>query len=110
MAFTLNQHLIPLDVSADINESLEAPVADPLWTLSRQLLMGEFEAEAGGRPVQLESTWTVSPISRARIGEQTVDLEPGRPMESVVEAESSASSSTAWNSRGSRVPVFRRSW
>ena len=98
MAFTLNQHLIPLDVSADINESLEAPVADPLWTLSRQLLMGEFEAEAGGRPVQLESTWTVSPISRARIGEQTVDLEPGRPMESVVEAEGNASSSPAWNS------------
>ena len=98
MAFTLNQHLIPLDVSADINESLEAPVADPLWTLSRQLLMGEFEAEAGGRPVQLESTWTVSPISRARIGEQTVDLEPGRPMESVVEAESNASTSPAWNS------------
>ena len=97
MGSTLLQHLMPLDVSADINESLAASVADPLWTLSRQLLMGEFEAEAGGRPVQVESSWTMTPISQARFAEQVVALEPGRPMESVVEAENSAASSPAWN-------------
>jgi hypothetical protein len=97
MGRTLNQLLIPQDVSADIERALEAQLADPLWGLSRQLLLGEFEAEAGGRPAQLETTWAASPVGRAVLGESVVALEPGRPLESVVEAEDEGGSSPAWN-------------
>ncbi len=93
----LLQQLIPQDVRADIDTSLEARLADPLWGLSRQLLLGEFEAESGGRPAQVETSWSSTRVSSAELGDRRVQLAPGRPLESVIEAEDDHGDAAAWD-------------
>lgn len=97
MGSTSHQHLIPHDTRADIDRSLEAQLADPLWGLSRQLLLGEFEAESGGRPAQIETVWSSTPVAVAELGDELFELEPGRPMESLVEAEDDLGTPPAWD-------------
>jgi len=97
MGRTYDQLMLPQDVSPDIEAALEAQLADPLWGLARQLLMGEFEAESGGRPASVESAWSATPVAHATLGDRELALEPGQPLDSVVEAEEPDGSSPAWN-------------
>jgi hypothetical protein len=83
----LAQFLLPDNVSHDTRENLDAVVKDPLWFLARQWQTGEFEAENGGRPVQLDVEWTETPIDRLERAAGEVPLDPGVPLESVLEAE-----------------------
>jgi hypothetical protein len=47
------QQIHAVNISANPAEELQARVKDPLWFLARQWQAGEFEAESGGRPVQV---------------------------------------------------------
>ena len=43
--------LQPLSRNAEMKNSLQAKIYDPLWLLARQWQMGEFEGEDNGSPV-----------------------------------------------------------
>ncbi|MHB9008045.1 MAG: hypothetical protein ACYDC1_14050, partial [Limisphaerales bacterium] len=53
---------------ADLSSTTSARVFDPLWLLSRQWQMGEFQAEDAGTPVRARVRATVAPISRCHLG------------------------------------------
>lgn len=50
-------------VANDFSRSLKAEVRDPLWLITRQWQMGEFEGEDAGSPVQAKVAWTLDPIT-----------------------------------------------
>jgi hypothetical protein len=80
------QQIHACNLSANLAEESQARVKDPLWFLARQWQAGEFEAESGGRPVQVAITsrqWLLKNTSTA-------------PLESVVEAESQGDLCPAW--------------
>lgn len=77
----------------DFEPALRAPIADPLWFLTRQWQVGELRGEDTGRPVAFE-------ISTARVAVTSIQagppddprgepqrLVPGVPVEPLVEAE-----------------------
>jgi hypothetical protein len=73
----------------DFDEGLEARTADPLWFLSRQWQMGEFQAENAGSIIDVEINYRSQKISRYQLGEEEFSdlgsLSP--PMEALVERE-----------------------
>jgi hypothetical protein len=80
------QQIYASNVSANPAEEMQARVKDPLWFLARQWQAGEFEAESGGRPVQVAITsrqWLVKDASTA-------------PLESVMEAETQNGACPHW--------------
>ena len=52
-------------------EQLEARVFDPLWLLSRQWQLGEFQGEDAATPVNARLDYTVTPVSRYSLAEDT---------------------------------------
>jgi hypothetical protein len=60
--------LEPQSNGADLGLSSRARVFDPLWMLSRQWQMGEFQAEDAGSPVQVRVRATNSKLTRCQIG------------------------------------------
>lgn len=81
-----------------IGEALEARTKDPLWFLARQWQTGEFEAESGGRPVELaihSRSWAFDSITLAGTD---APLERDDPLEVAVEAETLSGDSPAWRS------------
>jgi hypothetical protein len=92
------QRLHAIDTSPDIREALEARVKDPLWFLARQWQTGEFEAENGGRPVQVQADTEEFGFESLRFkdgSEPAVD--PAMPLDFLIEAEDSGGSAPAWN-------------
>jgi hypothetical protein len=83
--------------SSDLNESLEARVADPLWLLARQWQTGEFKGNDAGSPIQVHARLTISDLSRFRPGAQSTPGESidysaeSSPLETLVERETAAS-------------------
>jgi hypothetical protein len=84
--------LEPQSSGADLGLSSRARVFDPLWMLSRQWQMGEFQAEDAGSPVQVRVRATSSKLTRCQIGgvaggaAQTLAYDPARtPLEALVE-------------------------
>jgi hypothetical protein len=74
---------------------LEARTADPLWLLARQWQVGEFRGEDAGSPVGVRVRAECAPLSRFRgegagTGSPAADLDPGLPLEAVVEREPTA--------------------
>jgi len=63
--------LEPQVTEADIATSAGARVLDPLWLLTRQWQMGEFQAEDSGSPVKARYRATSAPLSRSRVGDLT---------------------------------------
>ena len=61
--------LEPQCTNADIGTSSSARVFDPLWMLTRQWQMGEFQAEDAGTPVQARVRATASTLCRRFSGE-----------------------------------------
>src|SRR5262245_46235716 len=61
--------LEPECTSADIGTSAGARVFDPLWMLTRQWQMGEFQAEDAGTPIQARVRATSAMIARRYSGE-----------------------------------------
>jgi hypothetical protein len=88
--------LEPLDQSSDLEASLTAPIADPLWLLHRQWQIGELHANDAGSPIAVTVDYQQTRLSRFRAGPANVGTEAGTvvdydpqqlPLEVVVEAE-----------------------
>ena len=83
--------LEPLTAFADIGASSGARLFDPLWMLTRQWQMGEFQAEDAGSPVQARVRATAAPLSRCHIGTLAANAaapayDPSKaPLEAMVE-------------------------
>jgi hypothetical protein len=88
------QRLEPQTRNPLLEDALSAPVADPLWLLGRQSLVGEFDGRDAGSPVQVDAELTSRPVSAYRLGGVDVpDVEIGSygpedtPLETIVERE-----------------------
>jgi hypothetical protein len=93
-SITTWSRLEPLDQSADLEASLSAPVADPLWLLHRQWQLGELEGNDGGSPIAITVTRTETPLAAYRLGDpratggSRIAYDPdASPLEPLVEAE-----------------------
>jgi hypothetical protein len=81
--------LEPLDQSSDLEASLTAPIADPLWLLHRQWQLGELDANDAGTPIAVTVEHEQTPLASVRLGDAGVrPYDPDRlPLETAVEAE-----------------------
>lgn len=84
--------LEPQSVSGDPLPGLEARVHDPLWLLTRQWQLGEFQAEDVGSPVSVQVTVSTSELSAFQPGDPEAGLpvrgwRPGELIEPLVERE-----------------------
>ena len=61
--------LEPESTDADIGTSSSARVFDPLWLLTRQWQMGEFQGEDAGTPIQARARATSAMLTRRFLGE-----------------------------------------
>jgi hypothetical protein len=61
--------LEPQCSDADIDITTRARVFDPLWMMTRQWQVGEFQAEDAGSPVQARVRATNAPLTRCHFGE-----------------------------------------
>ncbi|MGW0884583.1 hypothetical protein [Streptomyces sp. NPDC002671] len=78
--------------SGQLDDALEAGVADPLFLLARQWQLGEYAGEDGGSPVSARLEIAGAVVNRFRPGEEgaPVPLDAGVPLEYLVEAEGTA--------------------
>lgn len=86
--------LEPLTSSDDPASGLAARVHDPLWFLSRQWQVAEFQGEDGGSPIVARWRGLVSPLTRCHLGPVTDDVTAPRldragslPLEAFVERQ-----------------------
>lgn len=83
--------LEPQVSNADIGSSTSARLFDPVWLMTRQWQMGEFQGEDAGSPVQARVRATNAPLTRCRVGELSANssaplYDPARvPLEAMVE-------------------------
>src|SRR3954470_9763486 len=99
MSITNWIRLDPSARDADLQSSLQARVADPLWMLARQWQLGERQAEDAGSPVVAHLEGETNELSRYRPGRK--DQTPAQsvrsfdpqavPLEALVERESARS-------------------
>jgi hypothetical protein len=76
----------------DMATSTSARVLDPLWLMTRQWQLGEFQAEDAGSPVRAHVRATSAALTRCHLGELTAGnagaspYDPARtPLEAIVE-------------------------
>jgi hypothetical protein len=83
------ERLEPVARNYDMTETLRAEVHDPLWALTRQWQLGEFEGHDGGSPVDVAVSYYRDPISTVEIAGEPDSYDPKRhgPLEAVVEKE-----------------------
>jgi hypothetical protein len=77
----------------ELTEGLTACIADPLWTLARQLQVGEFHGEDAASPILVEAAVAFAPLTAFAAGDAStagpVDrADADRPLEVLVEQES----------------------
>lgn len=84
--------LEPQCANADMGTSTSARLFDPLWLMTRQWQMGEFQAEDTGSPVQARVRATSAALTRAHFGAPAPGLttaapyDPAQtPLEAIVE-------------------------
>lgn len=72
--------------TTDFDRALRVEIRDPLWMLTRQWQLGEFEGTDGGTPVTATYAVTPSRPSRFRPYDgQPIDLPTDRPLETLAE-------------------------
>ncbi len=76
--------LEPQSADADMGTSSSARVFDPLWMLTRQWQMGEFQGEDAGTPIQARVRATSAVLTRRFLGEAP---KPTGPNPTVVPAQ-----------------------
>jgi hypothetical protein len=54
--------------SEDLNDGLQAPIADPLWMLAQQRRVGEFVGDDAGEPVGVRLRARIAPLTSPRAG------------------------------------------
>ena len=85
--------LEPRSRLASLQTGLQARVHDPLWMLTRQWQVGEFQAQDGGSPVSVRVRGTAARLSRYHAGPLTGSTVTGEaydgttPLETLVERE-----------------------
>jgi len=80
--------LEPRPRSTDITDALAARVRDPLWMLSRQWQLGEFQGEDAASPAYVQVSARLAPVVGWRVeGQPTQPLPAGVPLEELVETE-----------------------
>lgn len=85
--------LEPQCSDADIGASSNARLFDPLWLMTRQWQLGEFQAEDAGSPVQARVRATNAALTRGYFGELSANVaapayDPTRaPLEPMVERQ-----------------------
>jgi hypothetical protein len=87
-AITAYNRLEPRARTEDFTRSLRAEVRDPLWMLTRQWQMGEFEAEDAGSAIDARLLTTQAHVDRVALRDakgREYDLEI--PLETMVERE-----------------------
>ena len=84
--------LEPQTSGADLDDTARARLFDPLWMMTRQWQIGEFQGEDAGSPVQTRVRSTSAVLSRAHMGELTAANVESRvydptktPLETLVE-------------------------
>jgi hypothetical protein len=76
------------ETEAGLGAGLQAALADGLWMLGRQWMLGELHGEDAGSPVRVEVEAESARLWRWRAaGAAAVELAPGVPLETVVECE-----------------------
>jgi hypothetical protein len=74
--------------TVSMKDSLQAPLADPLWMLSRQWQFNEFQGEDAGSPIKLAFALEGTQVDRFRAGHDEPWQAIGEvPIETRVEAE-----------------------
>lgn len=91
--------LQPLSRNADMKNSLQARIHDPLWLLTRQWQLGEFQGEDNGSPITARWRADAAKLSRYFSGAIKADTianapryNPSLPLETLVERETILSS------------------
>lgn len=81
----------PIPRTDDLDVSLRAEIADPLWMLVRQRQFGELTGEDAGSPIEVRCTATTAPVSRFHpaglLAGTAVDVDDSMPLEVAVERE-----------------------
>jgi hypothetical protein len=87
-SITIWNRVEPRARSQDMKAALEARTHDPLWFLTRQWQVGEFEGRDAGSPVMVEVNSTATVFDRYTSGAEPVRVYDGRaPLEVLVERE-----------------------
>lgn len=94
-----SQQLHASNVSYDIEAQLEARTKDPLWFLARQWQMGEFEAENGGLPMQVQVKGAAYRITTAHIAGTPETVNTHQPLEALIEDEAANRTPPSWNTQ-----------
>ncbi|WP_405475279.1 hypothetical protein [Streptomyces sp. NBC_00009] len=78
----------PSGTGGQLDEALQARIADPLFLLARQRQLAEFHGEDGGSPVGCSLTTAAATVDRFRPGDTapSVPYPPGVPVEYLAEA------------------------
>ncbi|MEF8881401.1 MAG: lamin tail domain-containing protein [Halapricum sp.] len=93
---TVWSRLEPRPRKDEMTDALRAPIRDPLWMLSRQWQVSEFQGEDGGSPVKVDLDIAEDRLTRVDLkgggrGEEGEPAGPfdyeGGPLESIVERE-----------------------
>lgn len=86
--------LQPLSRNAEMKHSLQARIHDPLWLLTRQWQLGEFQGEDNGSPIMARWRADAAKLSRyfsGAINANTIAnaprYDPSMPLETLVERE-----------------------
>lgn len=90
------QRLEPRARADDFQRSIQAPIRDPLWMLTRQWQVGEFRAEDAGSPVRTQLQTERTRLTRIKLGKpeasspqaQVMLISESKPLETLVEQES----------------------
>jgi hypothetical protein len=79
-SITYWNRLIPQPLGTALDTSLRAELRDPVWTLARQLQLGEFLAVDGGSPAFVDiATRTIPAASASQPLEPVMETEPVAP-------------------------------
>jgi hypothetical protein len=83
------QRIEAATVDPDLDQGLEARIADPYWLLARQWQTGEFGGEDAANPLFMSIRGRCVPLDSVRIGGRPVDRKTAldAPLEPVVERE-----------------------
>ncbi len=88
---TIWNRLEPNSSDDDLEESVEARIADPLWMMARQWQLGEFKGEDAASPIHARAVVDSSPVltfrNEAAPGAKVESFSSDRPLECRVEAE-----------------------
>lgn len=95
--FKFWQQIEPRSRTNDFSQSIQAKIHDPLWMLTRQWQMGEFQAESAGSPIKTRIKYSTTKLTRIKLGKNPVakllwkNTDTQIPIEPIIKQENSTS-------------------